>query len=69
MVTDIVQHLTDDNKELKKLCASAIFKVRKVLPGHFVTLVAFVKSDVLTVVTMKINTYFYAISFDLIDYY
>jgi hypothetical protein len=52
MVTDIVQHLTDDNKELKKLCASAIFKVSKVLPDHFVNLFIFVGFDVLAVVIM-----------------
>jgi hypothetical protein len=30
MVVDMVHHLTDNNRELKKLCASAIFKVSKV---------------------------------------
>jgi hypothetical protein len=30
MVIDMVKHLTNDDKELKKHCASAIFKVREV---------------------------------------
>jgi hypothetical protein len=68
MVTDIVQHLTNDNKELKKLCASAIFKVSEVLLGHSVTLLASVRFDVL-LVSMKITVHLYAIPFDLVDYY
>jgi hypothetical protein len=68
MVTDIVQHLTNDNRELKKLCASAIFKVSKVFPGHFVTVVAFVRFDFLTVITVKIIIYFYAVTFSLLEY-
>jgi hypothetical protein len=30
MIMDMVHHLTDENMELKKLCASAIFKVSEV---------------------------------------
>jgi hypothetical protein len=30
MVADMVHHLTNENKELKKHCASAIFKVSEV---------------------------------------
>jgi hypothetical protein len=35
MVIDMVKHLTDDNKELKKHCASAIFKVREVSHNYW----------------------------------